>query len=168
MFGSLCTSLGKSLPTLVVYWSKSHRNYWCMTANVAVREWCRTFVGHNLIIMDVSWQKSLSSLTDVWQRKHILRAVLGFTPVSNNTKTSYLIMYWSPLLLYSDPLASTRGIWRCPMVSGKNTLTADPLGPVSCGEGLTWILFVFVNPLMDWDLWSLEALPVPWALCHVP
>lgn len=155
MFGSLCTSLGKSLPTLVVYWSKSHRNYWCMTANVAVREWCRIFVGHNLIIMDVSWQKSLSSLTDAWQKKHILRAVLGFTPVRNNTKTSY-------------PFASTWGIWRCPVVSGKNTLTADPLGPVSCGEGLPWILFVFVNPLMDWDLWSLEALPVPWALCHVP
>lgn len=96
----------------------------------------------------MSADRKVSSLTDVGQRKHILRAVLGFTPVRNNTKTSYLIMYWSLLLLYSDPLASTWGIWRCPVVSGKNTLTADPLGPVSCGEGLQWILFVFVNPLM--------------------
>lgn len=45
------------------------------------------------------------------------------------------------------------------------------LGPVGCRVWALWIRLVLAHPAnarSDWDLGSLEAKSMPWALCHVP
>ncbi len=87
-----------------------------------------------------------------WGQLHLCRGALPelhilhilYTPISLNIKTGF---------------TGLPDLWRCPVVSGPETLAADPVSPVSCEVGPPWIGLVFqhipqmLNGIEIWGIW---------------
>ena len=92
------------------------------------------------------------------------------TPISHNIKSTCFILSRLPVCQRET---ETQDFWGCPVMSGFEILTVDPLGPVYGGMGPPWIRRIpaslqILSHIGVWGFWRLDQCHglFSHSLCH--